>query len=84
MSRAHESYTPDMGRRHAGGGGAGGYAGQALIVDVSGPDVRTLPLDERVLRAIHAGTYDFCHAAIDLQESIPLFAGGNFVLYGRD
>ncbi|HEX8762009.1 MAG TPA: aldehyde ferredoxin oxidoreductase family protein [Pseudonocardiaceae bacterium] len=55
MSRAHESYTPDMGRRHAGGGGAGGYAGQALIVDVSGPDVRTLPLDERVLRAYLGG-----------------------------
>ena len=54
MSRAHEAYTPDMGRGHA-GGGVGGYAGQALIVDVSGPDATTLPLDGRVLRAYLGG-----------------------------
>ncbi|HEX2288807.1 MAG TPA: aldehyde ferredoxin oxidoreductase N-terminal domain-containing protein, partial [Pseudonocardiaceae bacterium] len=53
MSRAHEPYTPGMGRGHA--GGVGGYAGRALIVDVSGPDVTTLPLDERVLRAYLGG-----------------------------
>ncbi|MGH3981608.1 MAG: aldehyde ferredoxin oxidoreductase family protein [Pseudonocardiaceae bacterium] len=55
MSRAHEAYTPGMGRGHAGGGRVGGYAGRALIVDVSGPDVTTLPLDERVLRAYLGG-----------------------------
>jgi aldehyde:ferredoxin oxidoreductase len=55
VSRAHEPYTPGMGRGHAGGGGVGGYAGRALIVDVSGPDVTTLPLDERVLRAYLGG-----------------------------
>ena len=55
MGRAHETYTPGMGRGHAGGGAAGGYAGRALIVDVSGPDALTLPLDERVLRAYLGG-----------------------------
>ncbi len=33
----------------------GGYAGKALIVDVSGPDATTLPLDEAVLRAYLGG-----------------------------
>lgn len=33
----------------------GGYAGKALIVDVTGPDVTTLPLDEAVLRAYLGG-----------------------------
>jgi aldehyde:ferredoxin oxidoreductase len=55
MGRAHETYTPGMGRGHAGGGAVGGYAGRALIVDVSGPDAMTLPLDERVLRAYLGG-----------------------------
>ena len=54
MSRAPEAYTSDMGRGHA-GERVGGYAGQALIVDVSGPDVTTLPLDGRVLRAYLGG-----------------------------
>jgi len=33
----------------------GGYAGKALIVDVTGPDATTLPLDEAVLRAYLGG-----------------------------
>ncbi|MGB7797086.1 MAG: aldehyde ferredoxin oxidoreductase N-terminal domain-containing protein, partial [Pseudonocardiaceae bacterium] len=33
----------------------GGYAGKALIVDVTGPDATTLPLDETVLRAYLGG-----------------------------
>ncbi|MDQ4009494.1 MAG: aldehyde ferredoxin oxidoreductase family protein [Actinomycetota bacterium] len=54
MSRAQQAYTPGKGTGHA-GGGVGGYAGRALIVDVGGPEVTTLPLDERVLRAYLGG-----------------------------
>ncbi|MGH3782871.1 MAG: aldehyde ferredoxin oxidoreductase N-terminal domain-containing protein, partial [Pseudonocardiaceae bacterium] len=36
-------------------GPPGGYAGKALIVDVTGPDATVLPLDDAVLRAYLGG-----------------------------